>query len=115
MAYMTMDFDMDFSNEIEKAIRYFEDEMSKIEVPVRFAAICSKNPPAATENYIRQKQNYNMERENALRRALYRVLGTKEQQEKMFMSPAQQAAQRALEELEDRINRNCRFNIDVDF
>lgn len=56
-----------------------------------------------------------MERQNTLRRALYRVLGTEEQQEKMFMSPAQQAAQRALEELEDRINRNCRINIDLDF
>ena len=43
-----------------------------------------------------------MERQNALRRALYRVLGTEEQKEKMFMSPAQQAVQRALEEIEDR-------------
>ena len=111
MAYMTVDF----SGEFEKIIRYFEDEMSKIEVRDIFAAVHSKNPPTATENYIRQKQNYKMERQSALRRALYRVLGTEEQQEKMFMSPAQQAAQRALEELEDRIDRNCRINIDLDF
>lgn len=111
MAYMTVDF----SGEIEKIIRYFEDEMSRIETRDIFAAVHSKNPPTATENYIRQKQNYNMERQNALRRSLYRVLGTEEQQEKMFMSPAQQAAQRALEELEDKINRSCHINIDMDF
>lgn len=111
MAYMTVDF----SGEIEKIIRYFEDEMSRIETRDIFAAVHSKNPPTATENYIRQKQNYNMERQNALRRSLYRVLGTEEQQEKMFMSPAQQAAQRALEELEDKINRSCHINIDIDF
>lgn len=111
MAYMTVDF----SGEFEKIIRYFEDEMSKIETRDIFAAVYSKNPPTATENYIRQKQNYNTERQNALRHALYRVLGTEEQQEKMFMSPAQQAAQRALEELEDKINRSCHINIDMDF
>ena len=115
MACMTMDFDMDFSNEIQKVIRYFEDEMSQIEARDIFAAVYSKNPPTATENYIRQRQNYNMERQNALRRALYRVLGTEEQKEKMFMSPAQQAAQRAYEEMEDRINRNLRINIDLEF
>ena len=111
MAYMTVDF----SGEIEKIIRYFEDEMSRIEARDIFSAVHSKNPPTATENYIRQKQNYNMERQNALRRSPYRVLGTEEQQEKMFMSPAQQAAQRALEELEDKINRSCHINIDMDF
>lgn len=111
MAYMTVDF----SGEFEKIIRYFEDEMSKLEARDIFAAVYSKNPPTATQNYIRQKQNYKMERQNALRRALCRVLGTEEQQEKMFMSPAQQAAQRALEELEDKINRSGGFTINVDF
>lgn len=52
MACMTMDFDMDFSNEIQKVIRYFEDEMSQIEARDIFAAVYSKNPPTATENYI---------------------------------------------------------------
>ena len=60
-------------------------------------------PRLSFENNIRnRRQNYNMERQNALRRALYRVSGTEEQKEKMFMSPAQQAVQRALEEIEDR-------------
>ena len=96
MAYMTIDF----SGEFEKIIRYFEDEMSKIEVRDIFAAVHSKNPPTATENYIRQKQNYKMERQNALRRALYRVLGTEEQQEQMFMSPDK-----------TRVSRdNCAYN-----
>lgn len=111
MAYMAVDF----SGEFEKIIRYFEDEMSRIEVRNIFAAVHSKNPPTATENYIRQKQNYNMERQNALRRALYRVLGTEEQQGKMFMSPAQQAVQRSLEALGDKINRSGGFRINVDF
>lgn len=67
----------------------------------------NRNPRRKSSNLSKEdincaRQNYNMERQNALRRALYRVLGTEEQKEKMFMSPAQQAVQRALEEIEDR-------------
>lgn len=111
MTYMTVDF----SGEFEKIIRYFEDEMSRIEVRNIFAPVYSPNPPTATENYIRQKQNYKMERQNALRRALCRVLGTEEQQEKMFMSPAQQAAQRTLEEAVDKINSSGGITVDMGF
>lgn len=111
MAYMMVDF----SNEIEKIILEFEEEMSRVKGRALFAAIYSKNPPTATQNYVRQKQQANMERENALRRALYRVLGTKEQQEQMFMSPAQRAAQQAFEGTVDKINSRGGITIDVEF
>ena len=80
MAYMTEDF----SYEIEKIIREFQNEMSKIETVDIFAIPRRTN---LSGDYIKQKQANCEERTNALRRALYRVLGTEEQQEQMFMSP----------------------------
>ena len=52
MAYMTVDF----SGEIERIIREYQDEISRIEAQELFASIYSKNPPTATENYIKQRQ-----------------------------------------------------------
>lgn len=111
MAYMTVDF----SGEIERIIREYQDEISRIEAQELFASIYSKNPPTATENYIKQRQASYDERTNALRRVLYHVLGTEEQQEQMFMSPAQQLVQRRLEELEDRINSHGGIPVDLNF
>lgn len=108
MAYMTEDF----SYEIEKIIREFQDEMSRIEVSDILSTPRRTN---LSGDYIKQKQAACAERANALRRALYRVLGTEEQQEQMFMSPAQRAAQGALEEPEDRINSRGGITTDVDF
>lgn len=80
MAYMTEDF----SYEIERIIREFQVEMSKIEAVDIFAISRRTN---LSGDYIKQKQDAYDKRTNALRRALYRVLGTEEQQEQMFMSP----------------------------
>lgn len=96
MAYMTEDF----SCEIERIIREFQDEMSKIEAANLFVTLYRTNPTTTTGDYIKQKQTYCEERTNALRRALYRVLGTEEQQEQMFMSPDK-----------TRVSRdNCAYN-----
>ena len=93
MAYMTEDF----SYEIEKIIREFQVEMSKIEAVDIFTIPRRTN---FSGDYIKQKQANCEERTNALRRALYRVLGTEEQQEQMFMSPDK-----------TRISRgNCAYN-----
>ena len=94
------DMTEDFSCEIERIIREFQDEMSKIEAANLFVTPYRTNPTTTTGDYIKQKQTYCEERTNALRRALYRVLGTEEQQEQMFMSPDK-----------TRVSRdNCAYN-----
>jgi len=83
MAYMNMDF----SNEIEKVLFKFDEEVSRIEAQKLFAAIYGGNPPTAYQNYMKQRQEVNQELHDALYRCLYRVFGTQEQQERIFMSP----------------------------
>ncbi len=111
MAYMSIDF----SREIAEVISLFEEEVSRIEAQKLFAAIYGKNPPTAYQNYRKQRQRDNQELHDALYRSLYRVFGTEEQQERIFKSPAQQAVQRELEDLEDKINKHNRITIDLDF
>lgn len=102
---------------IESIIFSFKEEMSVIEQENIFAIISGDNRPTPQEMYARQKQTSQKcaQYENALRRILWRALGTVEEQKQMLSSAAEKAVDEALEKLTDKLNGYGGITIDIDF
>ena len=102
---------------IEKIIFSFKEEMSRIEHSSIFTLLTRENPPTPQEMFARQKETDRKcaEYENALRRILWRALGTVEEQKEMLMTAAEKAVDEALEKLTEKLKGYGNITIDLEF
>ena len=102
---------------IEKIIFSFKEEMSRIEHGNIFTLLARENPPTPQEMFTRQKETdrKSAEYENALRRILWRALGTVEEQREMLMTAAEKAVDEALEKLTEKLKGHGNITVDLEF
>ena len=102
---------------IEKIIFSFKEEMSRIEHSSIFTLLARENPPTPQEMFVRQKETDRKcaEYENALRRILWRALGTVEEQKEMLMTAAEKAVDEALEKLTEKLKGRGNITVDLEF
>jgi len=91
--------------------------MSRIEHGNIFTLLAMENPPTPQEMFTRQKETdlKSAEYENALRRILWRALGTVEEQREMLTSAAEKAVDEALEKLTEKLKGHGNITVDLEF
>ena len=82
-----------------------------------FPCFARETPPTPQEMFTRQKETdrKSAEYENALRRILWRALGTVEEQKEMLTSAAEKAVDEALEKLTEKLKGHGNITVDLEF